>query len=537
MPVSLIALAAMLAAQTPGAENPLSQLPPMTGDPRATTRERDPVAPPSTALPQPAPPSGNVAVTPAPVPSVAMQPAPSLGTPGVPRERQPAMVDGQLQRLPQPIADPLRINREGDPILGLARTSVSPSEFTELVGQAVARSPAVNEAEANITQAEAARKQATAQRWPTVDLGLNTSTSFARSFDVDNIDVIVERARSRSRTDATINAEQTIWDFGATENRVSAAGARLRAAAFDAQASADDVTLRAIAAWYDVFAYRALVRLASAFTGSQGDLRAAIQTRIRQGVSAPGDLPRVESYIAAAETDLARFRRQLANAEARFEEIYGLPAPADLGRAPILGSESTSKDAAQLLARSSPGVQSAEASARGARQDARAERASTYPRISGGLDIGRYGVFEGDNYDVRGRVTVRQRLFGGVNARAEQAEARAAAFSARADRVRAEAEREASIAWSDVQALQQQLAALEDSYLAGRQSRDVLAERFSVARGTLFDLLDSESSYFTTAASYIRAITELDAARYVLLSRTGQLLTTLNIAPPAPEAQ
>jgi adhesin transport system outer membrane protein len=37
------------------------------------------------------------------------------------------------------------------------------------------------------------------------------------------------------------------------------------------------------------------------------------------------------------------------------------------------------------------------------------------------------------------------------------------------------------------------------------------------------------------AASYIRAITELDAARYVLLSRTGRLLETLSIEPPALE--
>ena len=104
-----------------------------------------------------------------------------------------------------------------------------------------------------------------------------------------------------------------------------------------------------------------------------------------------------------------------------------------------------------------------------------------------------------------------------------------------AARVRSEAEREAAIAWSDVVALEQQLAALENSYIASRQSRDVLAERFRVARGTLFDLLESESGYFNVAATYIRSITELDAARYVLLSRTGRLLSTLDIDPPVLE--
>ena len=464
------------------------------------------------------------------MPSVSSEPPPALGSP------QPSGEEVPLSQLPEPTRDPLQIDRDADPVLRLARRSVPPAEFTDLVNQAVERSPRVDESIAGIAEAEAAQDEAKERRWPTIDLGINSSTSFFREFDTSDIDVIVERSRSRSRTDATINADQTVFDFGATENRVAAAGARLRAASYDTAVSADEVALRAIAAWYDVFAYRALVQLAGAFTGGQSELRAAIRTRIDQGVSAPGDLPRVESYIASAETDLARYRRQLANAEARFTEVFGVPAPADLGRAPIIGTGAISRDAAQLQARSSPAVLSAEATARAARQDAKAERASTYPRVSVGLDAGRYGVFEGDNYDVRGRVTVRQRLLGGVNARADQVEARASAATARASRVRNEAEREAAIAWTDVRALEQQLTALENSYLAGRQSRDVLAERFRVARGTLFDLLESESSYFNVASSYIRAITELDAARYVLLSRTGQLLSTLEIAPPpAPE--
>jgi adhesin transport system outer membrane protein len=157
--------------------------------------------------------------------------------------------------------------------------------------------------------------------------------------------------------------------------------------------------------------------------------------------------------------------------------------------------------------------------------------------LSAGIDAGRYDLLDSQDYDVRGRVTARYRFLGGAEARVGQAEARADQAEARASRVRNEAEREAAIAWSDVQALQQQLVALEASYVASRQSRDVLAERFRVARGTLFDLLESESGYFNVAALYIRAITELDAARYVLLSRTGQLLPTLNIEPPAAEGR
>ena len=440
-----------------------------------------------------------------------------------------------VEQLPEPTRDPLRINPANDPILGLSRSSVASAEFVALVQQAVDRHPRVDEAQAGIAEAEAAEDEARSALFPTVDLGLNSSRSIVRNFDREDIDNVVERSRAQGRTDATLSVAQTIFDFGATEARIAAAGARLRAASAAAESSADRVALSAIAAWYDVFAYRALVTLGGAFAENQLDLRGAIQTRISSGVSAPGDLPRVESYIASAEADLARYRRQLANAEARFEEMFGVAPPVDLGRAPVIGGSAITKEMAQFLARQTPDVEAAEAQARAARQDARAERAQKLPTVTAGLDAGKYGVLNQDDYDVRGRVTVRQRFFGGVDARADQAEARAGAADARASTVRNEAEREAAIAWSDVRALEQQLAALENSYVSSRQSRDVLAERFRVARGTLFDLLESESGYFNVAANYIRAITELDASRYVLLSRTGQLLDTLSIAPPVLE--
>lgn len=440
-----------------------------------------------------------------------------------------------VKELPLPTRDPLAIQRADDPVIALSRTTVPTAEFTALVQQAVDRSPGVDETIAGIAEARAARAEARSALFPVIDLSVNSQRSFAREFDNDP-DNIVERSRSAARTDLLASAQQTILDFGATANRIAAAGARLRAASLDAEAQADRVALNAIAAWYDVFAYRALVTLAEAFAENQQELRSAIQTRISQGVSAPGDLPRVESYIASSEADLARFRRQLANAEARFEETFGVAPPPGLGRAPTMEVPTTTKDAAQFMARSRPEVESADAQARAAQRDAKAERAATWPSLGVGVDAGKYGL-SGSDYDVRGRAILRYRLLGPGDARADQAEARSLAADARAARIRSEAEREAAIAWSDVQALEAQLAALENSYIASRQSRDVLAERFRVARGTLFDLLESESGYFGVAASYIRAITELDAARYVLLSRTGRLLPTLSIEPPALEDQ
>jgi outer membrane protein, adhesin transport system len=433
--------------------------------------------------------------------------------------------------LPPPSADPMKIDFAKDPILRLARSQAAPDFFRATVRRAVETAPATQEAEAGTSEARSVVDEAYERQLPSIDLSVSSYRVISRQF-TDRQGNIVESTRPAARTDANLTIQQTIFDFGAGADRVSAAGARLRAAAADAEASADNIALNSIAAWYDVFAYRALVALTENFVANQQELRAAVEERIRQGVSAPGDTARVDSYLASAQTRLAGFRRQLANAEARFTQLTGAPPPANLERAPVAELPAMSRDAAALQAMSAPQPRAAQAIADATRQEAKATRADRMPQISAGIDAGRYGVIENTtDYDVRGRITLRQRLFGGTEARLAQALARSRSADARATRIREESARDASIAWSDVQALEEQLKAMEANYLASRRSRDVLVERFINARGTLFDVVAAEDSYFETATAYIRALSELDAARYVLLSRTGGLLAELQIDP------
>ena len=91
------------------------------------------------------------------------------------------------------------------------------------------------------------------------------------------------------------------------------------------------------------------------------------------------------------------------------------------------------------------------------------------------------------------------------------------------------AERDAQIAYADVQALEQSTEALRDNYFASRQARDALFERFRFARGTLYDVLNAQTNYFTVAVRFVAGVSELDIARYNMLARTGQLLDTLDI--------
>lgn len=431
--------------------------------------------------------------------------------------------------LPPPTGRPLDIDFAADPVLRLRREQVDYARFREAIASAVEQHPGLGEAAATEDEATGALREARSAQRPTVDVTITGYRVLSREFSNDPTNII-ERSRPAQRTDAILNVTQNIFDFGASARRVSAAGARLRAAGAELEQTADSIALNAIGAWYEVFGYRAVVALTEAFVASQRELRAAVEIRIRDGVSAEGDLAQVDSYIAQAETRLARFRRLVATAEARFTELTGTPPPPGLERAPAPGLPVTNRDEAALAAEEAPAVRSARAIADASRQEARAARADRLPQVSAGIEAGRYGVFENEeDYDIRSRVALRWRPIGNADPRADQADSRAVAAEARANRIAEEAARDAAIAWSDLRALEQQMEALEASYIASRQSRDVIVERFRVARGTLFDVVAAEDAYFESATAYIQSLTELDAARYILLSRTGRLLEALQI--------
>ena len=443
--------------------------------------------------------------------------------------------DPRLPVLPVPTGDPLRLDLSSDPILRLSESAMPPEQFRQIVAAAVARHPARLEAIAGGEEAEAAVAEAREGLFPSGEISIDSYQSIAREFSNDP-DNIIERSRPEQRTDGLINIRQTVLDFGATSKRIKAAGARLRGATAQIESVADQVALNTIANWYDVVAYQALVAVSEEFAGAQDSFRDAINERIRQGASAEGDLAQIESYIARANTRLAQFRRSSAQAQARFTEFTGAPPFASQPRAPRLGFQPMDRDAAVLDAKSAPDVRAAEAGADAARQDYRAAQSDLLPLVTAGVDGGSYGLLEDEpDYDIRARLTLRYRFFGGAEPRVAQIRAAARAAEARSQRVREEAERNASIAWSDVQALEEQVASLRENYVASRRTRDVQVERFRVARGTIVDVLQSNESYFETAVAYVLAISELDAARYVLLSRTGKLLDALEIEPTTGE--
>lgn len=431
------------------------------------------------------------------------------------------------QILPSPSEYPLQLDLKNDPILNLRREPVDADLFRSAILAAVVNHPSASESEAFERQAQAVLDEAKELRLPSVDASISSYSVISRAFSNDP-DNILERSRPSRRTDALLSASLPLFDFGASSSRISAARARIAKAGYNVENAEAGIALNAIASWYEVFGYRAIISIFETFILNERNLRQLVVDRIKLGGDAESEILRIDSSIAQRNTDLARYKRLLLTAEARFTELVGFAPPQTIMRAPTPEITLLSAESAALASENSSAVRSFEQEAEATRQEAIALERQRLPALTARIDAGRFGVFETErDYDVRGTISLNFRLFGGVEPRIRQSQALAAAADARAERVRMEATRDARIAWADVAALDIQADELEKSYITTRQLRDVVLIRFRTVRGTLFDVAAAEGSYIQSATAYIRTLIELDIARYALLFRTGQLLGAL----------
>ena len=432
------------------------------------------------------------------------------------------------QSLPTPSEYPLQPDLDNDAVLNLRRDSGNGEAFRSTIIAAMLNHPSVSEAEAFEQQAEAILDEAQELRLPSIDASISSYSVISRAFSNDP-ENILERSRPARRTDGLLSASVPLFDFGASTSRIRAARARIAKAGYNIENAEADLALNAIASWYEVFGYRAVISIMETFIDDQRKLRELVMGRINLGGDAESEILRVDTAIAQRNTELARYRRLLANAEARFKEISGISPPERMMRAPepsysIIGVELSSSSGEDIAA-----VRSIEEEARAAREELKTLQRQRLPALTARVDAGRFGVFETErDYDIRGTLSLNFRLFGGIEPRIRQAQALAAAADARAERARLEASRDARIAWADVGALNIQTDELEKSYIATRQIRDVVITRFQTTRGTLFDVATAEGSYLQSAIAYVQTVIELDIARYALLFRTGRLLDQLD---------
>jgi adhesin transport system outer membrane protein len=431
--------------------------------------------------------------------------------------------------LPPPGGAPEAIDFSRDPLIGFATLPIPAQPFLAALGLAVAAHPQVRAAIAATAAASGVRTQVRAGLFPQLDLQFTGANALARRFS--NGTTVVESLQPTRRADAGITGNQLLFDFGATGSRIAAANERVAAAKAEVARAATDIALRAVAAWFDVLVFQALADVSAASAARQREILADVRMRVAQGIGAASDTARGEAVLASTEAQAGRYQRLLGQAHDRYQEAFGVAAPAHLDRIATPPSTALSHDAAEAMARKSPVAAAARRRAEAANRDWRAARSDRLPRLAAGVDATRYDVFNGSDYELRATLTLRQSLFAGGRQRGviDEAGARWREVALAADQVEGESGRDAGIAFGDVAALTATADTLQRGYVASRRVRDAYVEQFRVSRGTLIELLRAEQDYVAAAETYLQGVVELDVARFTLLGRTGEILDVAGI--------
>jgi adhesin transport system outer membrane protein len=421
-----------------------------------------------------------------------------------------------------------------DPLMAWAEAVAPDAAFRAAVARGVTAAPQVGEAQAAVAEALGVRAEVRAALRPRVEVEVSGQQVISRDFSNDP-DNILERSRPERRADAVLAAEQLITDFGASRARLAAAGAQARAARARVAAVAEEAALQAVAAWLALRLGEAQVTLADALIVRHETILAATRERARAGAGAEGDVARVESFLEAARAERARAAAEIERARARWVQALQSAPPAagdapDRPSAPALPAGGL--DEALAAARASPSVQAAAARIASAERELAAARAARLPRLTTGIDAAKFSLGEDVvDHDVRARLTLRHNLYAGgaQAARIDQAAARLRQGEFLAERTRQEAERLAAEAFANARALDDQSVALRAAYVASRRTRDLYAEQFRLARGSLLELLRAEADLSSAAQIWLDRLAQRDLARYTLLARTGRLLDHLGI--------
>jgi adhesin transport system outer membrane protein len=428
--------------------------------------------------------------------------------------------------IPMPVDRPQAISADTDSFLKALADRSGSAEFASRVPAAAANLPVLGERSEDVAATRAARDQARSRLFPGLGLDLIAARTITR--DLQSPATQVENLVPLRRNDVIGSVDQLVTDFGATSARIRAGNATNDAARADLDAARNTSLLQLVGSWYDVLSAQTATALAQSNVDRMQILADGAAMRFERGVDSGGDVARARAYLAAAQSQKVSLDRRLRTAEARFVELFGSPPGA-------LHRPFTAADAPPGGATVRPELVAARAQERAAAAALAAAKSDRLPRIEGRISGATYDVLRGSApaYDVRAQLTLRQFFStgGAEAARVAELAARRRSASLAVDRIAAATTREAGVAQADVDGVAAAMPPLQAAYLDSRRARDLFAEQFRVARGTLFDVLRAEQDLLDAALALSQASYDLDVARFTLLARNGGLIERFGLTP------
>ncbi len=419
--------------------------------------------------------------------------------------------------------------------VGAPTQAAMPEPLRQAIVEAVNTNPEVQSRWHAFLAAEEGQGVARGRYYPEVDLRLSAQRQWQDS-DAGRFD--------RDPLSATLTLNQMLYDGFFTRSDVRRLGHARLVRYYELLEAAEQAALEAVRAYADVERYRELVLLAEENYRAHQVLYGQVQELAQTGVGRGVDLEQAMGRLALAESNLLTEEANLHDVTARFLRVVGRMPPDDfvdlIGVLPDASMPETAYAAQVEALATNPALFAGMENILSAQQQVKVGRSHYHPRLDFQVRQGRdnalgslfqEGGEEWVNDTVAG-VVLRLNLFRGF---ADQS--RIGQFVEESNVAKDELEivcrnvrQEVTIAFHDVQVLDERLLYLDQHQLSSDRVRTAYRQQFGIGQRSLLDLLDSENEYFVARREYVEGQFDREIALARTYAGLGRLLPVLEIA-------
>jgi len=327
----------------------------------------------------------------------------------------------------------------------------------------------------------------------------------------------------------SININQSLFNGGGDTHGVKVAQFKLAASKEDFRSVVNDVLLRTIQAYEDVSTKRKVFQLNEDNVKVYNELIALNQTKFELGEITITDISQTKSRLADAVAGKDNAYAEVLAAEASFENLVGMKAPADL-KPVVLDKDKLPKSLDEFLhatKKKNPAILSARSNSSAASRSVNVASAELMPNINSSIAIQRshapQKTVNGSNvtYSVSMEMPIFQRG-AEYTAIKRSKEAREDA-KYNLSRIETAVQAGAVTAWNNYSIINSVILSKLQAIDAAEKSLAGVREETKMGTRTTLDVLQEQANLFQAQVSYRKAVQQQVLSYYSIYSYLGEL--------------
>ena len=340
---------------------------------------------------------------------------------------------------------------------------------------------------------------------------------------------------SLTRKETSIRVTENLFEGFKTENEIDRQQAKMDAAAYSAEAKANQIALDMTEAYVNLLKEQELLRLETDNKKTHERILDQITQRSDAGIGNQVEVDQAKARLALASSNEMASRNNYNDALSRFQRVLGRMPDNDLIKpAAEFQLPASLTEATDIALLNHPTLRSANADIAEAQAQHRSAKSSYYPRLD--IEIEKrwdedINGIEGRDENLQAMLRMRYNLYNGGKDSANRD--RTAAAVQQSAEIRNNTRRQTienlRYAWDAKKYVGEQLVYIKEHIKLTYETLEGYRKQFSLGRRSLLDLLNTEDEYNSALRTLVTSESEYMIAQYRILNGMGTLLDTLQV--------